>query len=315
MRNSLYLIPILFLSCALIAQEEKFFYIENDKALMPVIIDGNNTSDITIVFIHGGPGNSGVLENELGNFDVLEEHYSVVYWDQRSSGLSLGNPESINNDLITNDLDLLIDVVKELYPKNKIILMGHSYGTTILCGYLSKPEYRSKIDGLISIDGTDNLHKNWEYSTTWYQNQTGNSNYVMDTRSSSKIKEHIDRVYEENGMYYNNSNTIEPTGELIFFSPLTLMFLRNEKECSEKLNNWWLSDYSEHSRDITIPSLVVSGYHDGIIPLESSRAFFDNLVNSTKKEFTVFNNSAHLPHLEEKREFSAAVISFIDKNI
>ena len=63
-----------------------FFYVEHNKAQMPVWVRGNESSEIFVIHLHGGPGGSGIMAALSGILNPLEELYRMVYWDQRHSG-------------------------------------------------------------------------------------------------------------------------------------------------------------------------------------------------------------------------------------
>ena len=102
-------------------------FIRNKGADMPVWVRGNTASGVFVILNHGGPGSSGLFEVYMeaqpgdGNIDhesplkILEESFAMVYWDQRFSGNSQGNanPDEATTDDFADDLDLVIDVLKE----------------------------------------------------------------------------------------------------------------------------------------------------------------------------------------------------------
>lgn len=97
-----------------------------------------------ILFLNGGPGNA---ESNFGYYfnKYWPDCYQVVYWDQRGAGKTLSrHPDPADYPTVEGlleDLDELIDYLKDHYQKEKIILLGHSWGTILGSQYaLRKPE-------------------------------------------------------------------------------------------------------------------------------------------------------------------------------
>lgn len=307
--------------------EGEYFHIQNGDAVMPVWIRGNSAGSTYIIFIHGGPGSSAVAEATLGKFRKIENECALVYWDQRGAGLSDGNPAEITNELIAEDLDILVDVLREKYGAQKVVLMGHSYGAIVSSCYLSDSLRRSKIDGWIVIDGTENLKENWKHSIAWVKEkiETENSSHRQDAlswydeiskrgrfTSHDEVQRHLGYVDSLGGKFYSDENRVSGSAEQVFFSPIGLGMVSNEKSCGSKVSYWWESDYSGAVPDIEIPLLLLSGVHDGIIPDAAADSLYERIgtVETLKKRVS-FSNSGHHPHYEETDLFNSEVISFL----
>ena len=63
----------------------------------------------------------------------LEKEFTVIQWDRRGAGKTftrnIPSIESINVRQLLNDSYTLIDTLRNRYNKDKIILVGHSFGT------------------------------------------------------------------------------------------------------------------------------------------------------------------------------------------
>ena len=88
--------------------EGDYFFLENKGAVMPIWVKDNRNSDIYILTVHGGPGSASGHEFPISQgFKNLEEKYNLIYWDQRMSGLSQGDPDpsTLTIDQHIEDLD------------------------------------------------------------------------------------------------------------------------------------------------------------------------------------------------------------------
>ena len=54
-----------------LSQLENYFFVDVGGALLPVLAAGNPESNVAIIFVHGGPGNSGlVFRRDKGLYDL-----------------------------------------------------------------------------------------------------------------------------------------------------------------------------------------------------------------------------------------------------
>lgn len=107
------------------------------KYHMEVVGPANATP---LIVVHGGPG----LDYEyLKPLKELSNDYRVIFYDQRGTGLSPRVDES--SLTIEQNLDDLHSIVQHFSGGKKVKLIGHSWGATLVVGYLSKhPEMVSQ---------------------------------------------------------------------------------------------------------------------------------------------------------------------------
>lgn len=110
-----------------------------------------------IVNLHGGPGGySGIDIKLMGT--GLEDKFLVAYLDQRGCGKSL---ECRDENLLTveqyvEDLDIVIDSLRKKYNKQKVNIMGTSWGG--MYGFLYMLQHQDKVKSYACIDGKVNSH-------------------------------------------------------------------------------------------------------------------------------------------------------------
>jgi proline iminopeptidase len=118
---------------------------------------GVHRSDPVLLYLHGGPGApmmpfEGLFQNPL------EQHFIVVHWDQRGVGKTyrenpnLDYASTMNNELMINDASEMVDLVRERYGKDKVIVLGHSWGSMLALGLLNR-----RSDGISAYVGTGQL--------------------------------------------------------------------------------------------------------------------------------------------------------------
>ena len=96
-------------------------------------LKGSNDQNPVLLYLNGGPGDS-VLDLMDKAFSELQKDFIVVLWDQRNVGKTseLKNQKiPITQELFENDTYELIQYLLQRFSKKKIVLVAHSYGTTL----------------------------------------------------------------------------------------------------------------------------------------------------------------------------------------
>jgi len=98
-----------------------------------IMIRGIDSSNPILIFVHGGPACSEIPYVRKYQKD-LEKQFTIVHYDQRGSGKSYHFFEDYSNlttDLLVEDLLSLTDYILERFNQEKVLLVGHSFGTYI----------------------------------------------------------------------------------------------------------------------------------------------------------------------------------------
>lgn len=101
-----------------------------------VSIRGLNRANPVLFFIHGGPA-SPTMPNSWGFQKPWEDFFTVVQWDQRGTGKSFAGIDTARAakawsvDDIVGDAIVVIDSVRHLLGKQKVVVLGHSWGSIV----------------------------------------------------------------------------------------------------------------------------------------------------------------------------------------
>jgi pimeloyl-ACP methyl ester carboxylesterase len=100
-----------------------------------VTIRGEDRANPAVLVLHGGPGDATNPWGYAG-FRTWLNTYTVVQWDQRGAGKTLGRNGRASVDTVTIDRPVqdgveLADTLRTLLRKDKIILLGHSWGSVL----------------------------------------------------------------------------------------------------------------------------------------------------------------------------------------
>lgn len=105
-----------------------------------VLVRGRDKDAPLLLYLNGGPGiPEGILNRQYAA--GLEEHYLTVQWDQFGSGRSFDlfdPPERMTIEDHLRDLHVLVGWLKRSYRKEKVILIGHSWGSLLGMLYIRR---------------------------------------------------------------------------------------------------------------------------------------------------------------------------------
>ena len=307
-----------------------YYFLKNDGAVMPVWVRGNVESGIFILTLHGGPGASAHEFVLSRAFRTLEEKYAVVYWDQRFAGIAQGNPAkaSLNVDRFVEDTDHCIRLIRELSHPKSLFLLGHSWGGGLGSAYLGRGNHQQGVNGWIDVDGSKNdtlevqLVKQWVLQQATERLAKGEDPELWN-EAFRWYEAHPKPVYSDMMPYifvsaaagdvydfekFREINKI-PYLRLFFKSPVSIAFLIRQTDASFADG----IDFTPEMHQIHIPSLVMWGENDGILPVALAQWTYGQLgTPEAHKRLKTFPKCAHGPHFEQPGAFAETVTDFIE---
>jgi pimeloyl-ACP methyl ester carboxylesterase len=348
------LLVVVYLSTIVSIWPNDYFWVERNNAIMPVWVQGNIKSGVFIIFNHGGPGSSGTLESIIeanpanGRFEhespfrILESKYTVVYWDQRHSGLSKGNadPNDSRPEDFGEDLAVVIDELDRRYDVQRIFLVGQSWGHFVASNYMTYlDEWRAnqnKIDGYIIYKGNheqemaytiareriieraeEEISNNldvpyWQEVRGFYQQRT-----TLTDLSDNWI--HYEYVENIMGGSIRFNDRVWSSVKASFFSPFngwTYYFNYKATSQAKEFYSWVAFDPSMRKviHRIDIPALLVYGEKDLIAPVEVGEFIYNEIgTDEANKTLLVLKQSRHGAEHGDREIFQSAMIEFIEE--
>lgn len=324
---------------------EDHFFLENEGAIMPVVVEGNTNSKTFILILHGGPGGNAMIYNGLlTDFsDPLEERYAMVYWDQRSSGNSSGHysKDELEMEYFVDDLDKLISVLQHRYGQDiGIFLMGHSWGGALGSAYITSGENQHRLKGWIDVDGVHNFPEYGRMTRRALlrvgeeQLSRGNNEdhweeiveycVELDTNTINRRQEfklngfgHLSEAVLSNDGFVNKYE-VDPGDQLTF------ELFSNHNSLSALFNNAVTAttvwdkvselSYAAALEAVEIPGLFLWGRFDLVVPLEMGiEAYRHYGAEEANKTLVIFERSAHSPMTNEADAFVREVMEFVEK--
>lgn len=135
-------------------------YIDVNGIKQYVQIRGENRENPVMIFIHGGPaGPMGYVSSYYQR--ELESDFTIINYDQRGCGRTYfanNNSYEADIDTLIADLDGIVEYSKNRFGNDKVVIVGHSWGTVIGSIYIQK--YPEKVSSYIGVSQITKLYEN-----------------------------------------------------------------------------------------------------------------------------------------------------------
>ncbi len=313
-----------------------FVHLSYKGANMPIWVKGNFQSDVIIITVHGGPGDSGMEQHIAKGFKYLEDDYLMVYWDQRNSGMAQGRTteKSMHPDQFIDDTEKVVQLIQDKYPGKKLFMIGHSWGGQLSAGYLGRDGHFNDFKGWIDLNGSlygdleSQMMKNyimerlpakmaepdadleyWQFIIDFYEENPAPGNYTSP-EPYWYVSALGGDVYDLD-KYWEELET--PYIDLIFKSMFSMAFYVDAFYSDETYGAWDDINYTPEIGNITIPALLLWGADDGIVPAELADYVYEHLgTDPSMKEVVKIPKCGHGPQNEQPETFYQEVSSFVE---
>jgi len=312
------------------------FYVDNSNASMRVTVEGNTSSLIFLLLVHGGPGESSYYYKTDYITQNIGNKYAIVYWDQRNAGASQGgsNDNHLNLPQMTDDLKKVIQVIKGRYGQNsEVFLLGHSFGGLLTSSYMTTENYQSMVKGWIFVDGSQNyplndtltrqmllsvgqqqvaLNKNipqWNAIISYCNAHTGNFSYEESNQLETfagDAETYFDVVKKFDILALIKENALKDDW------PLTSILFNNLYSTNASFNNdLHTTQFSSLLYKVTTPTLLLFGQYDFICPQDLGVDLM-NRISTTDKKMVISPISGHNLMYQDGVLFCREVNDFIE---
>jgi pimeloyl-ACP methyl ester carboxylesterase len=290
-----------------------------------------NPDNPVLLFLHGGPGFPETPDAMSSVPDTrLEKLFTVCYWEQRGAGISF-NPAidslSMTADQLVEDTREMTVILQKRFGKQKIFLMGHSWGTML--GIKTIQKYPELYHAYI---GVGQMSDQRESERLAYDYMLHHAIEINDENTISALKKYdryaIDfppldyhmtirnKTLNKYGVgaLHENSSELSVLKSHVYFEGYTL---------KEKFNLYkglmftvkYLGGASdenlfETALSLDVPIYFIQGKYDYQVSYVLAKRYLDAIV-APKKAFFTFENSAHCPYIEEPDEFINTVQSVL----
>ena len=274
-------------------------YVEVGGIQQWITIRGEDRSNPVLLFLHGGPGDATNPWGYAG-FRSWLKYFTVVQWDQRGAGRTLGKNGSslaptITLDRMTQDGIELTQWLRKSLGKDKVLLVGHSFGS-ILGVFMAK----ARPDLFHAFVGTGQVGDPARNYAVAHEELLKKAEALGDQRAIRELREVGPPPYTDGRGYAVQrrwSNLFE--GSDFFISSMLGLALRAPGYTLRDVNEWAEGqgvsaeqlvpqtsalESKALSGDFALPVFVIQGAEDFTTPTSLAKQFLDS-IRAPQKAF------------------------------
>lgn len=283
---------------------------------------GRSTSAVPLVLLHGGPGAS---ESALfRHYDAaLENRFVVVYWEQRGAGRSFHANvprSSMTIARMLDDLDELVDTVRARFGAERVVVLGHSWGTIL--GTMYANAHPEKVLAYVGVAQIANFPEGERRSLEWAIDQAttrGDAKALRELRAMLPTPRTVDDELTLGRWVERFGGTLRgglSTRSLIWAALRTdeagvvdlVRFGRGNRFSLTALRPEYSRVDLTRFRTFKVPIVFMLGRHDWHVPSVLAARYFEQ-IDAPVKHLVWFERSAHNPPFEEPAEFVRALVA------
>lgn len=296
----------------------------HDLAMM---IRGHSIDNPVLLFLAGGPGGSelGSMRNHLPG---LEEHFTVVTWDQRGAGKSYSELDPTETITLDGYIDDTIDVtnyLRERLGQDEIYVLGQSWGTTLgVFAVQQHPElYRAFI-------GTGQMVSQLATDTTFYRDTlewataNDNSDLVNELEAigpppyDEMLNYETALAHEQDVYPYDHTPNDEGQGQMsenLIADEYTLVdevhilgaFMDTFAALYPQLQD---IDFRATATEFEVPMFFVQGAHEADGRADVFAEWYP-MIDAPITDLAVLDTSGHRPLFEQPDQFVDYVVDTV----
>jgi proline iminopeptidase len=295
-----------------------------------VNVRGADRLNPILVFVHGGPG-STEMPIAWTFQRPWEDFFTVVQWDQRGAGRSfpLNDPKTLaptlSLDRYRDDAIELIELLRRKYGKRRVILLGHSFGSAVGLAVAAK-----RPDLLYAYVGMGQL-------IDWRENERQGFNWTIQharaINDADALRDLEPMVpYPGTGQITLAQLDTERKWSIRYGALIANRsaadFYFDVRHLSPDYSEADLKAHADGSRftietmlprldriafsglhRLNVPVILLEGQHDYTTPWPIAAAWMKQL-HAPSKRFVLFQNSAHMPMIEEPGRTLKALLDY-----
>ncbi|MEJ1097291.1 MULTISPECIES: alpha/beta hydrolase [unclassified Pseudoxanthomonas] len=294
-------------------------------------VRGQDRGNPLVLFVHGGPA-APITPSQWQFQRPLEEYFTIANYDQRGAGktFNITAPEKIADTIhIQRYVDDAIEVAEHLrkrYGKQKLILMGHSWGTVVgMHAALKRPDLFHAYVGIGQVINTrENERISYEYGLAQARAH-GNAEALRELESigpypgDKPITRERIIIARKWPQFYGGLTAFREDSNYYFRAPRLSPDYDDRDRCAinqgsvftlDKLMPEFLEvDFTGVLR-FPIPVVMLMGRHDYTTPSEPTARWMDQ-VQAPYKQAIWFERSAHMAPWEEPGKTLVSLLEYV----
>jgi pimeloyl-ACP methyl ester carboxylesterase len=282
-------------------------YVEIGGIEQWITIRGEDRKNPVLLLLHGGPGDATNPWGYAG-FRSWMKRFTVVQWDQRGSGRTLGKggaalAPTITIDRMTQDGVELAELLRKTLQKDKIVLVGHSWGSTL--GVFMAKARPELFYAFVGTGQVANPERNYAVA---YDELVKKAQATGDERAIQELKEIGPPPYA-NGRGYavqrKWANLFE--GADSFIASMLGFALGAPGYSTRDINDWFEGQMVSADRlvpqtstmpaqrlggEFALPVFVIQGAEDFTTPTSLARSYLES-ITAPRKAFVAIEGGGH----------------------
>jgi len=288
-------------------EKEGFLTIKGHKVWYQIIGKKEDAGKLPLLCLHGGPGANHIYLEPLKK--MAETGRRVIFYDQLGGGFS-DQPHNPALWTVGHFVEELGEVRRQLGLK-EVHIYGQSWG-----GMLAMEYALTGAKGVSSLTLSDSLASTAQWNAEAMRLRSelpAETRAILDRHEKAGTTDSPE--YQEAMMVYYHRHVcrlkdwpdyLNKSFDLVMKNPEVYLTMWGPSEFYQtgNLKTW---DIRSKLGTITRPSLVMSGKYDESTPLVSGEI----ARGIPGAKWVVFENSAHVPHIEETELYLKTMANFL----
>lgn len=296
--------------------DEKIF-VEVNGDRQGMFLQGEDMDHPVLLFLHGGPGSPEIAFTQK-HPTGLQKLFTVCWWEQRGCGISYRKDtpkETMTMDQMIADAIAVTEYLRRRFGKEKIYLMGHSWGSVL--GVLTAQKAPELFYAYIGMGQVVRQLESERLAYTYMVEEFQNAGNRSMVRKLKKFP--IDQGAEVTNQYlavrslgmtklgvgimHHSRSMMEPVMTILRYKGYRWRERLNfAKGSLFSLNCLWdfvlQTDFVKQVPRLEVPVYVLQGRYDYQVSYVLAKKFVE-AVEAPVKGFYTFWDSAHSPCFEE----------------
>ncbi len=296
---------------------------------------GQNRSNPVMIVLHGGPGNTMAYYSYSWQ-KGLEPYYTIIHWDQRGCGNTYYRNQKSQKptlDLLLSDLDELVAFICSEFDKEKVIIMGHSWGTFL--GGIYAGMHPEKVIAYVGISQMLDFMKSEQAST---QEALRLANIDGSSKDTAEISRRFDQLmcypkfdkqqainlikfrqlkekylppqYNNKLLFYRFFSPYITLDDFKWMMRFDKLIDTNNQLYDVLFSKKPLSMY-DYSSQYDIPVIIISGEHDWTTPVSLATDYF-HYISAPSKALLVIKGAGNLPFMDKPEDFTETLLAALN---
>ncbi len=290
-----------------------------------ITIRGEDRRNPVLLFLHGGPGDA---TNPWGYaaFRSWLKAFTVVQWDQRGTGRTLGRSgpsvaPTITIDRMTQDGIELAEMLRRMLQKDRIVIVGHSWGS-VLGVFMAK----ARPDLFLAFVGTGQVADQTRNYAVAYDALLDKAEKLGEARAIRELREVGPPPYADGRGYAVQrrwSNLFE--GADFFIASMVGLALTAPGYTLRDINDWFDGQNLSAERlvpqgrslglkalggDFRLPVFVIQGAEDFTTPTSLARTFVES-IRAPRKAFVAIPGGGHFAVFMKRDAFLRELVATV----